>query len=279
MNIENNIAETRKHLTAHKIYESISSVDDLRIFMSAHVFAVWDFMSLAKRLQTSMTCTVLPWQTPSDPFAARLINEIIFYEETDIDHNGQPGSHLDMYLSAMREIGADTSLFDSFTHALTHGKDVPEALACANVPHYIAHFVTNNIHCAIEGQLEEVASSFLFGREDAIPDMFTLFLEKWKVDRKEIPALVYYLERHIDLDGDEHGPAAHKILNNLIGDDKAKEERASQSAINAISDRVGLWDGILLDIEKSREKAEASKKDKISLDYIKQPDSAISERV
>jgi hypothetical protein len=254
MDIERKIFSTQNKLLSHKIYESIHTIEELQIFMSAHVFAVWDFMSLAKRLQISMTSVNLPWMPPINSSAARLINEIIFYEETDVDHSGLPCSHLEMYLSAMREINADTSQFDSFMSGLNEGMSVEESLKYADVPDYIAKFVRHNISCAINGQLEEVASSFLFGREDAIPKMFSLFLEKWKVDRKNIPTLVYYLKRHIELDGDEHGPAAHRILSQLIGDDPLKEDKATIAAISAIDVRIYFWDGVYASIQNQRER-------------------------
>jgi Protein of unknown function (DUF3050) len=103
------IDSTRQRMVEHPVFTAIHDVQDLRIFMEVHVFAVWDFMSLVKRLQRDLTCIEVPWLPPRDRHAAQLINQIVLGEETDVDPSGEPVSHLELYLGAMREVGADTA--------------------------------------------------------------------------------------------------------------------------------------------------------------------------
>ena len=98
----------RVKLEEHKLYYSIQSLDDLKIFMENHVFAVWDFMSILKSLQSQLTCTSVPWIPSEKGTPARLVNEIVLEEETDIDQYGQYVSHFEMYCNAMVQVGANT---------------------------------------------------------------------------------------------------------------------------------------------------------------------------
>ena len=98
----------RFDLLNHPLYESVQTHENLRLFMREHAFAVWDFMSLLKRLQQIATCCDIPWSPASDASHARFINEIVLGEECDEDGRGGYSSHFELYLSAMEEVEADT---------------------------------------------------------------------------------------------------------------------------------------------------------------------------
>ena len=50
--IDNRIGPLKNELKNHILYSSMKSLDDIQLFMENHVYAVWDFMSLLKSLQS-----------------------------------------------------------------------------------------------------------------------------------------------------------------------------------------------------------------------------------
>src|SRR3954452_1933310 len=199
----------RDGLLDHPLYGNVASLADLKLFMEDHVFAVWDFMSLLKRLQQDMTCIRVPWFPAKNARAARLINDIVIGEETDVGPDGSYVSHLDLYRCAMAEIGASTLHFDRFCSLVLAGVPVELALARAGAPPHVQTFVAHTMELANSGSTEEVLAAFFYGREDIIPEMFrrllnTLYGVRQKDDR--LHHFIYYIDRHIELDGDSHGP-------------------------------------------------------------------------
>lgn len=228
----------------HRAFAMINSVDSLQTFMEWHVYAVWDFMSLVKRLQIDFTSTTLPWLPPRNHKAARLINEIVLGEETDETLNGGHSSHFELYLTAMREVGASTVVIEEFVDLVRCGTPVGQALQRLNVPAPVARFVLSTIQTACDGTTAEVLGSFFYGREDPIPQMFKGVLESWTLDPKLAPTFVYYLERHIELDADSHGPAAKIIISETLGEDEQAWFQMLNAAERAIEQRVALWDAL-----------------------------------
>jgi hypothetical protein len=90
------LCSLRAALLEHPIYTHLVSVADLRQFMEDHVFAVWDFMSLLKRLQQDMTCIRVPWFPASNARAARLIERRIYERQIYFEcrHQLVPGERL-----------------------------------------------------------------------------------------------------------------------------------------------------------------------------------------
>ena len=71
----------RNELLRHAVYDAIQNSSDLQIFMQHHVFAVYDFMWLLKRLQQEVCGCEVQWLPPADPQLTRFVNEIVLGEE------------------------------------------------------------------------------------------------------------------------------------------------------------------------------------------------------
>ena len=248
------LCSLRAALLDHSIYTQVASIADLRRFMEDHVFAVWDFMSLLKRLQQDMTCITVPWFPVDNAKAARLINDIVIGEETDLDPDGSYVSHLDLYLRAMRDIGASTRQFEKFRSLVLIGIPVEGALARIGAPLHVRAFVAHTMAFANSGSTEEVLAAFFYGREDVIPEMFRRLLDPLygAQSNARLRHFIYYIDRHIELDGDSHGPMGRELLKDLVAHSPHRRERALRAACNSIKARIGLWNGTLNKLRNSR---------------------------
>ncbi|RAV29015.1 DUF3050 domain-containing protein [Sinomicrobium soli] len=252
--IKTEITPLRDKLLQHSLYQNIHNPEDLRLFLEYHVFAVWDFMSLLKALQQHLTCTATPWIPTKDPELRYLINEIVLAEETDVTRDGKHLSHYEMYLEAMEECGADTSRIENFIADLLSLKNILVDIKLSELPEAVKEFLNFTFFLIEEGKPHKIASAFTFGREDLIPEMFTALLREMQQYFPElrISKLLYYFERHIELDGDEHGPMALHMISALCEDDDKKWKEARETAVMAIEMRTALWDTIEQEIIRAR---------------------------
>jgi hypothetical protein len=236
----------------HPVFAMVSDLTRLRTFMEWHVFAVWDFMSLVKRLQRDFTCESVPWLPPANLRAARLINEIVLSEETDETLDGAHDSHFGLYLAAMREVGASTEQIEKFIALLRAGSSVDATLALVGAPTPVADFVRFTVETACRSETHEVLGSFFFGREYSIPKMFASLLDNWTVDPALAPTFVYYIKRHITLDGDAHGPAARAIIDEVLRNDIEQRRAFHAASLTSVDRRIRLWDGLADHIQAYR---------------------------
>lgn len=232
------IIAKQQSLSTHSLLvtNSIQTIDDLRVFMEHHVFAVWDFMSLIKSLQHA-ACPSTDFWTPTigtRSAIARTINEIVLCEESDLTPDGKSSiSHFDLYLQAMEEVGANTDAIVGFLKT----KDFNI------IPEPSREFVQTTFatikqgpHCA--------AASFCYGRETIIPTMFKRILRQLNISSLDAPKFYYYLERHIEVDGEDHGPKSQMLVEYFCDNDPIKALRAEKAAIEAINARIKLFDHI-----------------------------------
>lgn len=243
--IESELASLRKQLKEHSLYKNLQSTADIKVFMESHVYAVWDFMSLLKAIQMDLTTVTTPWIPKKNSNLVRFINEITLAEESDFDNNGIIKSHFEMYLDAMKEMGADTSNMIDFIHRISKSNNVSETIENTIISSSVKEFVLFTFSVINSKETHKIASAFTFGREDIIPDMFLkIVAEASSENDKSFDSYLYYLNRHIELDGDEHGPLSLRMIEELCGNDDKKWEEVLVVAKQCLQVRINLWSGI-----------------------------------
>ncbi len=256
LSLERRMAPLREQIIHHSLYTHLQSEESVQVFMEHHIFAVWDFMSLLKTLQQQLTCVETAWVPTKHRAARRLINEIVVAEESDLDLHGQPASHYELYLDAMRQAGADTRPVSHFINTIQRGFQLKDILKfnTAEVPVAPLAFLRATERIIRRNKLHEILAAFTFGREDLIPEMFTeLVRELHSQHPGQWEAFVYYLDRHIALDGDEHGPAAVRMMHTVCGEDDTKWNEAEDAVVWALEARLALWDAIVAQVTGEKE--------------------------
>ncbi len=249
--IQDKINNQREKLLKHKLYSNIETIKDLQVFTENHVYAVWDFMSLLKALQIKLTCTKTPWVPNSNSQTAYLINEIVLAEETDINQAGKRKSHYELYLDAMIDIGAEIEFSSKTIDKIASSENIFMSIDKLEIHENIKEFLKFTFSVIKEGKPHKIAAIFTFGRENLIPNMFNEILREFEknVTEGDISKLIYYFERHIELDEDEHGPMALEMVSMLAENDHEKWKEIEEISIEALEKRILLWDAINEQIE------------------------------
>lgn len=243
--IESELTGLRKQLKEHALYKNLQSTEDIKVFMESHVYAVWDFMSLLKAIQIDLTTVSTPWIPKKNSNLVRFINEITLAEESDFDKDGVIKSHFEMYLAAMEEVNASPSKINDFIKMIRSDISVEEALEKIALAEDIKEFVNFTFETIKTNKSHLIASAFTFGREEVIPDMFINIIDKASLENNtSYNSFMYYLKRHIELDGDEHGPLSLKMVLELCGTDNQKWKEVLETAKKALHLRIKFWSAI-----------------------------------
>ena len=165
MNLDS-LTPLKEKLANHRIFERINSIQELKVFMEHHIFAVWDFMSLLKKLQKDLVPSGSPWVPNPNGNLVRFINEIVMEEESDQAYgNGAEisyTSHYQIYLDAMTEVGASTETISRFVE-MVKSEGINSAMQKINLPQPSRLFMSHTFKLINEGKSHEIASSFAIG--------------------------------------------------------------------------------------------------------------------
>ena len=135
---------------------------------------------------------------------------------------------------------------------LVNEQGVDKALYASMVPLPSRYFSETTFCFIREDKPHLVAAALALGREKLIPGMFRQFLEQMRITEAQAPVFHYYLNRHVHLDEDFHGPLSMKLLEQLCGDDPQRIDEAETAAEEAICARIRFWDGVLDAIQAGR---------------------------
>lgn len=239
------IEPLRQEIIQHPVYALIKDLEDLQIFMQYHVYAVWDFMSLLKTLQNNLTCTQVPWFPQGSAETRFLINEIVVGEESDVDLEGNRKSHFELYLDAMKQSGANTSPIETFIATLKQTGNFKSSFKISDTPQVAQDFVNFTFEIIQSQKPYLQAAIFTFGREDLIPSMFlSIIQDMYKDSPERIAIFKYYLERHIEVDGEHHSHLAIEMTEHLCGDNEQYWQEAEKAIVESLNMRIHLWNGV-----------------------------------
>lgn len=255
-----NVKRLRKELANHPVYAAVQNMNDLTIFMQHHVYSVWDFMSLVKYLQHQIAPATTPWLPHGDSQVQRFINDIVLEEESDEGlplEDGTPTytSHFNLYTLAMEEVNTGSSEPIRVFIDKVASDSLETALQTVHIPSAAKAFMETTFSFIHSDKPHVIAAAFALGREHIIPEMFRALLDKMNISRQEAEVFHYYLDRHIELDGDHHGPMSLRMLDLMCEGDEVKIAEAENAALEAVKARIKFWDGVLLEIQNHRTKS------------------------
>ena len=240
----------------HKLYSSIDSLEKMQIYMEYDVFTCWDSMCLLKEIYSRVVSLKAPWFPPVDAYSAALLANIIQEEEADLCPDGiSYASHFELYLDAMIQAGAKTNCIDKFMQALAFKIEMRKALKLSGTKPFVQNYVNTTLDF-FNLEVHQIAAAFAFGREAIAPTMFISFLEhvrngKFNQYQTQLSGIIYFCDRHIDLDSSSHLPKMLRMLDNLCGNDEVKWKQVKEVAIQSIQAKIDYFNAMQKDLSLS----------------------------
>ncbi|MCX6128769.1 MAG: DUF3050 domain-containing protein [Proteobacteria bacterium] len=226
-------------LENHKLYERIYNEQSLRIFVENHVICVWSYNFLLRQIHQELVSHIHPLNSQLQKEAIRLVSEIILEEEVEEQGDGSLLSHLEIYLEAMQDLGADISPIVSFFDLQEAGASWQSALKHASFSLPLARYA-RQISRLGQRSLHEKAAALFYEGEPFIPDSFLVKLGQLGPKLK-VARLLDYFERHIEGLKRPGFSASGRLVEIFCGEDQNMSLAAEKAAEEAMKNRIELW--------------------------------------
>lgn len=157
---------------------------------------------------------------------------------------------LKVYIECMNQANASTENIDLLISKLKNKENIFDIIKSLKISSALKEFLTFTFETIESKKIHNIAALLTFGRENLIPDMFITFVDDFDCnDKEKVSKFEYYLNRHIDIDGHEHGPMSLTMMDELCADDKNKWQEVKQTSIKALELRIKLWNSIYKEID------------------------------
>ena len=123
-------------------------------------------------------------------------------------------------------------------------KGVRDALLAETVPFPARTFVQGTFEIIKTGEPHRLAAAFSLGRENVVPRMFRSLLRDMNINEEAAPTFHYYLNRHVELDEEQHWPMAQEMLGLLCSGNVQRERDVLEIAAQALESRISFWNAV-----------------------------------
>ncbi|SME90238.1 DUF3050 domain-containing protein [Pseudobacteriovorax antillogorgiicola] len=239
-------------LENHKVYDLVFNRQSLTYFMERHVICVWLYHSLIKSLHNELVNDLKSINSCEQKECLRLITEVILDEVVEDQGDGQIQSHLELYINAMEDIGANIGPVFCFFELIDKEKDVYRALRCARLPEEVQRYCRSILPFLSAPAYQKAAVLFYEG-EPYIPDHFLMNIESM-LPKVEVNALLDYFESHIEGLKRPGFSASGRLVEILCMQSGSYQSEAERTAEKAMKARLDLWNSISYSLEDYSEK-------------------------
>ena len=243
------LSQLKKSIRKHTLFSNKLTNRQIAIFMESHIYSVWGFMSLLKSLQYGLSSNNLPWIPTSNTTngLVNFINEIVLSEESEYIKGVGFTSHFEIYLLAMKKIGAKANEIKKLIKNIEKNKKYKDAILDIKINKEVKDFLDFDIKTSQSNSLPKIIGGFTLAREQVIPNMFEYIIPAIK-DKKSAKYFITYLKRHITIDGDRHGPLATRLLK-IICTSNNDMCIAYKSGIKSLRLRLKVWDKVASELK------------------------------